>query len=416
MSWKRKFVRNWGRLGMRFKTEKLGDFLYVKGRIGWKGLKKDEYLSDGVYRIINGEALTKDGIDWSKAGFISKERYEESPEIMLQNDDILISKDGTIGKLGFVRNLENPSTVASGIFVLRNLKPEMINIRFIYNYLSSVYFRNFIISRTEGSVIPHLYQKDFVDLYFPLPSLKEQNKIVDVLDTISCKIEINKMINNNLEQQMRALFNEFLLVNHFNSLTTVEDAVLTANTGADAIQKAPIVDYDTGVRCIRVGDMTNNRSFHAWGFTKVTDDVFKRYQLHKDDIVVTRTASIGLNTIIAENLSAVYNNGLIRLTVNHSKILPLFLYRQFQTVDFTNYIARIESETSVRPNMKINYLLKYEFVLPPMDKQKELIDLLAPMLNQQNALITESKHLENLRDTLLPKLMSGEIDVSDIEI
>lgn len=416
MSWKRKFVRNWGRLGMRFKTEKLGDFLYIKGRIGWKGLKKDEYLSDGVYRIINGEALTKDGIDWSKAGFISKERYEESPEIMLQNDDILISKDGTIGKLGFVRNLENPSTVASGIFVLRNLKPEMINIRFIYNYLSSVYFRNFIISRTEGSVIPHLYQKDFQNLYFPLPSLKEQNKIVDVLDIISCKIEINKMINNNLEQQMRALFNEFLLVNHFNSLTTVEDAVLTANTGADAIQKAPIVDYDTGVRCIRVGDMTNNRSFHAWGFTKVTDDVFKRYQLHKDDIVVTRTASIGLNTIIAENLSAVYNNGLIRLTVNHSKILPLFLYRQFQTVDFTNYIARIESETSVRPNMKINYLLKYEFVLPPMDKQKELIDLLAPMLNQQNALITESKHLENLRDTLLPKLMSGEIDVSDIEI
>lgn len=401
---------------MRFKTEKLGDFLYIKGRIGWKGLKKDEYLSDGVYRIINGEALTKDGIDWSKAGFISKERYEESPEIMLQNDDILISKDGTIGKLGFVRNLENPSTVASGIFVLRNLKPEMINIRFIYNYLSSVYFRNFIISRMEGSVIPHLYQKDFQNLYFPLPSLKEQNKIVDVLDIISCKIEINKMINNNLEQQMRALFNEFLLVNHFNSLTTVEDAVLTANTGADAIQKAPIVDYDTGVRCIRVGDMTNNRSFHAWGFTKVTDDVFKRYQLHKDDIVVTRTASIGLNTIIAENLSAVYNNGLIRLTVNHSKILPLFLYRQFQTVDFTNYIARIESETSVRPNMKINYLLKYEFVLPPMDKQKELIDLLAPMLNQQNALITESKHLENLRDTLLPKLMSGEIDVSDIEI
>lgn len=215
---------------------------------------------------------------------------------------------------------------------------------------------------------------------------------------------------------MRALFNEFLSVNHFNSLTTVEDVVLTANTGADAIQKAPIVDYDTGVRCIRVGDMTNNRSFHDWGFTKVTDEVFKRYQLHKDDIVVTRTASLGLNTIITEDLSAVYNNGLIRLTVNPSKILPLFLYRQFQTEDFANYIARIESETSVRPNMKINYLLKYEFFLPPMDKQIELISLLAPMLNHQNTLIIESKHLETLRDTLLPKLMSGEIDVSAIDL
>lgn len=101
MNWKRRFVRNWGRLGMKYKTWKLGEFLYIKGRIGWKGLKKNEYLSDGKYRIINGESLTKDGIDWSKAGFISKERYDESPEIMLQKGDILISKDGTIGKLLF---------------------------------------------------------------------------------------------------------------------------------------------------------------------------------------------------------------------------------------------------------------------------------------------------------------------------
>lgn len=287
---------------------------------------------------------------------------------------------------------------------------------FLYYVLANDDFFTYSMTTSKGTKMPRGDKTAIMQYEVPMIDLQTQKKIASILKSFDEKIELNNVTNNNLEQQMRALFNEFLLVNHFNSLTTVEDAVLTANTGADAIQKAPIVDYDTGVRCIRVGDMTNNRSFHAWGFTKVTDDVFKRYQLHKDDIVVTRTASIGLNTIIAENLSAVYNNGLIRLTVNHSKILPLFLYRQFQTVDFTNYIARIESETSVRPNMKINYLLKYEFVLPPMDKQKELIDLLAPMLNQQNALITESKHLENLRDTLLPKLMSGEIDVSDIEI
>ena len=215
---------------------------------------------------------------------------------------------------------------------------------------------------------------------------------------------------------MQALFNEFLSSNEFDNLTTVEKVVLTANTGADAIQKAPIVDYDTGIRCIRVGDMTNSRSFYEWGFTKVTDDVFKRYQLHKDDIVVTRTASLGLNTIIPEDLSAVYNNGLIRLTVDTSIMLPLYLYRQFQTEDFANYIARIESETSVRPNMKINYLLKYEFVLPPIAKQGELIELLTPMLNQQNNLISENKQLESLRDTLLPKLMSGEINVTELDI
>ena len=329
---------------------------------------------------------------------------------LLPKNTVLFSSRAPIGYVAIAANDVCTNQGFKSVIPNENTNP-----LFLYYLLK--YNKDKIEGMGSGTTFKEVSGNTMKNIVVSVPiDKKVQERISSMLGSIDDKIEENERINNNLEQQMRALFNEFLLVNHFNSLTTVEDAVLTANTGADAIQKAPIVDYDTGVRCIRVGDMTNNRSFHAWGFTKVTDDVFKRYQLHKDDIVVTRTASIGLNTIIAENLSAVYNNGLIRLTVNHSKILPLFLYRQFQTVDFTNYIARIESETSVRPNMKIHYLLKYEFVLPPMDKQKELIDLLAPILNQQNALITESKHLENLRDTLLPKLMSGEIDVSDIEI
>ena len=222
------------------------------------------------------------------------------------------------------------------------------------------------------------------------------------------------LINNNLEQQMKTIFNKFISERLVTSKISVEKVVLTANTGADAIQKAPIVDYNTGIRCVRVGDMTNNRSFHDWGYTKVTEEVFNRYQLHKNDIIVTRTASLGLNTIISEDLQAVYNNGLIRLSINDKKALPLFIYHQFQTDDFSNYIARIESETSVRPNMKINYLLKYEFELPSIYEQNILIDLLQPMNRQQNSLINEIKVLESIRDTLLPKLMSGELDVSNI--
>lgn len=151
----------------------LGDYLYIKGRIGWKGLKKEEYLSESEYRIINGESLTVTGIDWNKAGYISEERYIESPEIMLQEGDILISKDGTIGKIGYVNKLDKPTSVASGIFVVRNLKPEEVSTVFIYCLLNSDYFKSFIASRTEGSVIPHLYQKDFVTLEIPILSQEQ---------------------------------------------------------------------------------------------------------------------------------------------------------------------------------------------------------------------------------------------------
>lgn len=206
------------------------------------------------------------------------------------------------------------------------------------------------------------------------------------------------------------------MLSHQTSSITVGDLILTANTGADAIQKAPIVDYDTGVKCIRVGDMSNRRPVHEWGFTKVTPEVFAQYQLHKNDIVVTRTASLGLNRLIADDLQAVYNNGLIRLTVNKNIVLPLLVYRQFQTEDYRNYIGRITSETSVRPNMKINYLLKYSFEILNKPDQKKLADILEPFFLAQEKNVIENQRLCSLRDTLLPKLMSGEMDVSELDI
>lgn len=370
---------------MKFNRYTLSDLATIK-----YGKNQKKVLSDsGTVPIFGTGGLM---------GFATTSLYDKP--------SVLIGRKGTIGKVKYV---EQPFWTVDTLFYTI-INTDLVIPKYLFYVMSLIDLNNY----NEGTTIPSLRTETLNRLEFDIPDLEEQRKILSCLNPIDEKIALNNAINNNLEQQMQALFNEYLSSNKFCDLTTVKDVVLSANTGADAIQKAPIVDYDTGIRCIRVGDMTNNRSFHDWGFTKVTDDVFKRYQLHKDDIVVTRTASLGLNTIISEDLPAVYNNGLIRLTVNTSNVLPLYLFRQFQTEDFSNYIACIESETSVRPNMKINYLLKYEFILPPITKQNEIIALLTPMLNQQNNLIVENKHLEALRDTLLPKLMSGELDVSNI--
>ena len=275
---------------------------------------------------------------------------------------------------------------------------------------------NELKQKSHGSVFSTITRDTFDNIVIKLPHIETQKQIASILSSIDDKIELNKKINENLEQQAQAIFSNSVSSNTTSIITAVKNVVLTANTGADAIQKAPIVDYDTGIRCVRVGDMTNKRSYHNWGYTKVSEEVFNRYRLRKNDIIVTRTASLGLNTIIFDDLQAVYNNGLIRLTIDDNIALPLFIYRQFQTDDYTNYIARINNETSVRPNMKIDYLMKYEFSLPALEEQCNLINLLQPIIQEQNSLINENKNLELLRDTLLPKLMSGELDVSDIDL
>ena len=375
---------------------------------------KNIYCEDGISLIRSQNILD---FDFSENGlaYINDDQAAKLKNVEVMEEDVLLNITGdSVARVAMMDRKFLPARVNQHVAIIR-AKKEIIEPSYILYYLQ--YQKRYLLQLASAGATRKALTKSMIEnLELELPAMEIQGRIVSILDNIQEKIATNRRINNNLEQQMQALFNEYLSSNKFYDLTTVKDVVLSANTGADAIQKAPIVDYDTGIRCIRVGDMTNNRSFHDWGFTKATDAVFKRYQLHKDDIVVTRTASLGLNTIIPEDLPAVYNNGLIRLTVNTSNVLPLYLFRQFQTEDFSNYIACIESETSVRPNMKINYLLKYEFVLPPITKQNEIIALLTPMLNQQNNLIVENKHLEALRDTLLPKLMSGELDVSKINI
>ena len=317
---------------------------------------------------------------------------------------------------GFIDKQPDNFLISTGFAVI-DVNPDIANPKFVYYYLTQDKITEGLHALAEQSVsaYPSIKPSDVGNVKIFLPDLTTQEKIAQVLSSLDDKIELNNKINQNLEQQAQAIFNTYI-AKYSSTKYKVKDVILTANTGADAIQKAPIVDYDTGIRCVRVGDLSNNRNFWQWGFTKVTNDVFEQYQLKRDDIIVTRTATLGLNRLITENLNAVYNNGLIRITVDNNKIFPLLLYQHFQTKDFFNYISRIESETSVRPNMKINYLLDYEFSYLKLTEQNELVKILTPLLQTVEINNVENEKLTQLRDTLLPKLMSGEIDVDKVEV
>ena len=350
---------------------------------------------------------------YEKIRFLSEETYRTWFRAHPLPGDILFVCKGTPGRVCLVPDPID-FCIAQDMVALR-VNPNIVYNRYLLAVLRSHEIQTQITNTSVGDVIPHFKKSFFDQILIPVPSMNTQRIIGDYYFAFSEKIALNQKINRNLEEQAQTIFTSFMQ-SHQTSLITVGDFVLTANTGADAIQKAPIVEYDTGIRCIRVGDMSNRRPVHEWGFTKVTPEIFAQYQLHKNDIVVTRTASLGLNRLIAEDLQAVYNNGLIRLTVNKNIVLPLLVYRQFQTEDYRNYIGRITGETSVRPNMKINYLLKYSFEIPNKPDQKKLTDILEPLFLAQESNVTENQRLSSLRDAMLPRLMSGELDVLSLEI
>src|SRR5579859_1090970 len=94
---------------------------YLKGRVGWKGLTSDEYLEDGYAHLVTGTDFVSKFVNWSACYCVDKERYEDDPYIQLRDGDLLVTKDGTIGKLALVANLQKPACLNSGIFLVRPL-------------------------------------------------------------------------------------------------------------------------------------------------------------------------------------------------------------------------------------------------------------------------------------------------------
>lgn len=160
----------------------------LKARIGWQGLTTSEYLKNGDYYLITGTDFKNGYIDWSNCVFVEKSRYIQDKNIQIRQNDVLITKDGTIGKIAFIEKVEKPTTLNSGVFVLRN-KDEKLHNRFIYYVLMSFYFDDFLNKITAGSTITHLYQKDFVHFNFILPNYREQKAIAEVLSDTDAWIE-----------------------------------------------------------------------------------------------------------------------------------------------------------------------------------------------------------------------------------
>ncbi len=162
----------------------------LKARIGWQGLTTAEYLSQGEYILITGTDFVNGKIEWSTCCYVEKKRYDQDPHIQITEGDVLITKDGTIGKVAFVKQLPKPATLNSGVFVVRPLARSSYNSRFVYHILNSSIFVDFLSKLSAGSTINHLYQKDIGGFSFLAPpTTGEQKAIASILSDMDTEIE-----------------------------------------------------------------------------------------------------------------------------------------------------------------------------------------------------------------------------------
>ncbi len=395
---------------------------YVKGRVGWKGLKSSEFLFEGFSYLVTGTDFEGGKINWKNCYHIDEERYAEDHYIQLRNDDLLITKDGTIGKLAIVENLDKPACLNSGIFVVRSLTEDLYT-KYLYWILLSQSFTQFNEYTSYGSTIQHLYQNVFVEFSFSYPSIGEQIDSIAYLNRKTAQIDDliakKRRLIELLAEERAAVINQAITKG-------LDPSVKMRDSGVEWIGEVPAGWEVTKIRYVfdildyrRIplsaddrGKMAN-KVYDYYGASGIIDKV--------DDYLFDETTILigedGANLITRSSRLAFIARGKYWVN-NHAHILKPkignidYFVEALESVDYSIYITG-----SAQPKLSQENLGIVLLPLPPEDEQDSIAAYLSSKTAQIDQTITKTEKqiqlLQEYRTALISEVVTGKIDVRE---
>lgn len=379
--------------------KQLGELAELRGRIGWRGLTAKEYTDAGPLFISVHSLNYGDYVDFSKAFHITEERYEESPEIMLQADDVLICKDGAgIGKVGIVGELPGRATINSSLLLIRSGKD--ILPKFLYRCLSSPYFQGIVNSRLNGATTPHLYQRDITEFPVVLPPLPEQHRIVAILDEAFDGIATAKVNAEKNLQNARAAFESYLQ-NVFSErgegwVVTTLDKI---STNLDS-RRIPITKSDR-----------KSGEYPYYGASGIVDYVAD-YIFDGDMLLISEDGAnlLARSTPIAFSVSGKY------WVNNHAHILKFDDMATQRFVEFYLASIRLDEYITGAAQPKLNQKAMNSILIPipvAVDEQAKIVGRIESLQDETQRLefMYQQKltALDDLKKSLLHQAFSGQL-------
>ncbi len=160
-----------------WEQRKLSELTTMHARIGWQNLRTSEFLDSGDYMLITGTDFQEGVIDYSTCHYVEKERYDQDKNIQIKNGSILITKDGTLGKVAYVQGLMMPATLNAGVFNVTIKNENIMDGKYLFQYLKAPFLMDYVSKKATGGTIKHLNQSILVDFPVAMPKREEQVKI-----------------------------------------------------------------------------------------------------------------------------------------------------------------------------------------------------------------------------------------------
>ena len=405
-----------------WKEYKLGDVCSIVGRIGFRGYTTEDLTSnpkDGAISLSPTNIVAGE-LDLSKPTYIKWPKYYESPEIMLEQGDIVLVKTGSsIGRTTRIREIKHPMTLNPQFVVLKKIKVDSVFLSYI---IKSPYFQASLRTITVGSAIPTLSQKNLAKLTINLPNIQVQKEIASILSSLDDKIEVNRRINENLEQQAQALFKSwFVDFEPFKDGEFVESELGMIPKGWRVGKLGDLVDIIKPSIKPQGNLVYSHYSIPAFDESQIpSSDIGETIKSNKFSIQDSVTLLSKLNP---EHKRIWYVNKVEANAICSTEFLPFYAKNREQSAFVycylnSSYIYR-EIANGARGTTNSHQRIDAKAILSrDLAYNNKVISLfcniVGSILEQRCHASQESRRLASLRDTLLPRLMSGELKINDI--
>ena len=388
---------------------KIKDFAEVKGG---KRLPKGKQLikepNSHPYIRIRDLGKTKYLQLNSEYEYVDDETQQSIARYIVNKGDILISVVGTIGLIGIVGETldkANQTENCDKIINIKNVLPE-----YLYYYLISSFGQDEIRKGTVGAVQPKLPLKNVQDITIFYPSIEEQERIVNILSSVDEKIETNNAINNNLEQQAQAIF-----ANEFLSLDTLPEGWKQASLidiadylNGLAMQKYRPTADESGIPVLKIKELRQGCCDD--NSELCSPSIKSDYIIHDGDVIFSWSGSL-LVDLWCGGICGL-NQHLFKVT---SSKYDKWFYYAWTKHHLDRFVAVAADKATTMGHIKRDELAKAEVLIPNEADYNRIGALLQPIYEMIISNRIENKKLAATRDTLLPKLMNGEIDMSEVD-
>ncbi|MBB3278870.1 restriction endonuclease subunit S [Slackia isoflavoniconvertens] len=418
-----------------WRVARLDTLANLFGRIGWQGLTSDEYQEEGAW-LVTGTDFHKGSVNWDSCVHVPEHRWEEAVQIQLQEGDLLITKDGTIGKLAIIGELPGHASLNSGVMRIASKAGEY-DTRFLYYVLRSEVFRSWFKDINAGaSTIQHLFQGDFKHFLLPFPTLVEQERISGFLDVQIFNLDEEVSI---LEKQAETLerYKESLI--HEAVTKGLDKTVGTKPSGVEWIGDIPehwsaermkyvcetssgttpdsgnLEYYDGSINWIQSGDLYNIEVLNKTSTNVTTKALVEcsALKVYKAPFVVVAMYGASIGNSALSIIDACTNQACCAL-VPGKRLDSRFLR---YAINAAQEDLRSKAIGGTQPNISQQLIKNEPIAVPPISEQKRIADALDSCCANINSILDIKRRqidvLKRRRESLIYEYVTGKRRVEE---